>query len=183
MRLGPTGVILGSAGGDEGLGAGHWFSSCQLAVPGMDAPHRIPRDAAVLLPAGNAQGGGSKPGLAQVICAICPSLCSPGYGEHSPDQDIPLLLSLSPSSSAGLVAVARGAPGSGEGTPRLRDGPSGSPGPGQSQHWQRAVLGHVRALALGEAEKNQSRQRRAGLRLLLVLITQECLGCGHCFAV
>lgn len=80
-----------------------------------------------------------------------------------------------------ICAVQISAPAECGGTPRLRDGPSGSPGPGQSRPWQRAPLRRLRALALGEAENNQSRQQGFD-SLLLVLITQECLVCGHCSA-
>lgn len=167
--LGPTGVILGSACGGEGLGAGCWFSFCQLAVLGMNAPLRNPQDAPVLLPAGNAQGGGSKLGLAQVICAVQTS-APLGLGRAAPDQGIPSLF------VAAVPQEQCRAGGSGQGCSCLSlaqlwsvGAPQGSgmakwvAWPWAEPAWRRALPQHVRALALGEAENNQSRQRRAGL--------------------
>lgn len=114
--------------------------------------------------------GGSKPELAQVICAV--QISAPlGLGSAAPDEDIPSLV---------ITAVPQEqcrAGGGGQGCSCLSlaqlwsvgaprgsaDGPSGSPGPGQSRPWQRALLRHVRASALGEAENNQTQQCCAGL--------------------
>lgn len=109
-----------------------------------------------------------------------------GECQDIPDQDIPCYCCCSP--GAGLVAVARGAPASAW----LSSAVWGHP---KAQQWAKWVAWPwaepalaespapaVRASALGEAENNQSRQRDFD-SLLLVLITQECLVCGHCSAV
>lgn len=188
--LGPAGVILGSAGGGEGLGAGYWFSFCQLAVQGMDAPCRSCQGAPVLLSAGSVQGGLSKLGLAQVICAV--QISAPlGLGSAAPGEDVPsLAVAAAPQeqcraggsgqgcSSRSLAQLCSvGAP-QGSGMGRVgRLGP-GRAGPGREP---RSGVSEPRPSARQRITRPSSAVQDFD-SLLLVLITQECLVCGHCFA-
>lgn len=137
----------------------------------------------MLLLAGN--GGGSKVGLAQVICAV--QISAPvGLGSAAPDQDIPSLVAAVPQEQCR-------AGGSGQGCSCLILGQLWSVGAPQGSGTAKWVTGPGQSQPGGEPCSGTSepwpsaRQRitRAGSGadlLLLVLITQECLVCGHCFA-
>ena len=203
-----TGLLPGSAAEAEGLGAGHrcrpWQHVGWAQHVGQMHPVETPGMLWRCSQLGDARRAGfavSVPCLWQLPVQPCaPTALPPAHrsppkagagsgGSCSPGQGDPARFSslLAPKSlprARGLwlpLPQPCGAPEPG-GTPRCGGGaervawPQRQPAPAESTALAFQSLG----LPLGAAENKQTRHRRAGLRThcLLVLITQECLGCG-----